>query len=424
MATLSVCISEKYKTSEDILAQLKDVCIDDIPYERDLSTFTTTDIPQALKEYMLGFMEMNIAISPVAYPSIPKMHNDCINFVADLWNAPRDTNGNPKFFGIATIGSSEACIMAGVSMLSRWKKRNQKKLHDKIKKPNIIVSSAFQVCWKKFADLFDVELREIPITKVFFTMQVDKLDAAIDDYTIGIASFFANTQAGLYDDIKSINDVVENNNKQFNRDVTIHVDAASGGFYAPFIQPNILFDFRLKNVVSVNASGHKFGLAPTSIGWLIFRGDRYLSDALKNELDYLGGGILKDVGINFSKSAMPLAAQYFLFKTLEVIGYKELISSADNVSKYIESEIRLIPQLRVLVKGDISTVIYTVSDNCDLSLHELEEKLRTDYRWQVPTYELPHTGVYVHRVVVRTDLTLELAHSFIDDVKKAISSLL
>lgn len=422
MGALSDYITDKCLSMPNIIRELKRVCHNDIPYVNDLSTFTTTDIPRELKEYMLHFAEMNLAISHVAYPSILEMHDYCINFIANLWYAPRNEKDNSQFFGISTIGSSEACIMAGVSMLYHWKKRNQHRLHCDIK-PNLIVSAAFQVCWKKFADLFDVELRQIPITNTFYTMQVDHIEAAIDDHTIGIVSIFANTQAGLYDDTKAIDDLIEDNNKRFDRKVTIHVDAASGGFFAPFIQPEILFDFRLKNVVSVNASGHKFGLTPPSIGWLVFRSEEYLSESLKNELDYLGGGVLKDVGFNFSKSAMPLAAQYFLFKTLGLSGYEALISSADKVSKYIENEINNIPQLKVLAKGDISTVIYTVDNHCKVDIHKLEEHLRDMYRWQVPTYELPNTGIYIHRVVVRTDFTMEMARNFIDTLKIAIASL-
>jgi len=422
MSTLSNYVSQKCKDA-NVLAPLKNVCDKDVPYSQDLSTFTTTDIPHELKEYLLGFMEMNIAISPVAYKSIPTMQSECIDFIADLWNAPRKSNGEAEFVGVATIGSSEACIMAGISMLSRWKKRNLRRFHYGTKKPNIIVSSALQVCWKKFADLFDVELRKIPITQTLCAMQVERLDEAIDDYTIGVASIFANTLAGLYDEVKAINDIVENNNKKYNRDVTIHVDAASGGFYAPFIQRDTLFDFQLKNVVSINASGHKFGLAPPAIGWLIFRGNEYLSDALKNELDYLGGSMLKDVGINFSKSAMPLASQYFLFKVLGVAGYGELISNCDKVSRYVADEISKIPELKLITKGDIPTVIYTTSDKYRFNLRDLEGKLRNDYKWQVPTYELPDIGLDVHRVVVRTDLTMQLAEEFINVLKTALKNL-
>lgn len=47
-------------------------------------------------------------------------------------------------------------------------------------------------------------------------------------------------------------------NKKNGWDMRIHVDAASGGFIAPFIFPDLEFDFRLKNVNSVSASGHKY----------------------------------------------------------------------------------------------------------------------------------------------------------------------
>ena len=46
-------------------------------------------------------------------------------------------------------------------------------------------------------------------------------------------------------------------NKKNGWNVGIHVDGASGAFVAPFMYPDLVWDFRLPNVVSVNASGHK-----------------------------------------------------------------------------------------------------------------------------------------------------------------------
>ncbi len=54
-------------------------------------------------------------------------------------------------------------------------------------------------------------------------------------------------------------------------DIPIHVDAASGGFLAPFCAPGLVWDFRLPRVKSISASGHKFSLAPLGVGWVIWR---------------------------------------------------------------------------------------------------------------------------------------------------------
>lgn len=388
----------------------------DVPYYRDLSSFTTTDLSKELLDYMFEFAPMNIAISLKANPSIKKMHDYCVDFIAKLWNAPESC------LGIATVGSSEACIMAAASMLSCWKK-SFKGVKNESRKPNLILSSAYQICWKKFSKYFDVELREIPVTEKKVKMQVDKLDALIDEYTIGVIGMFGNTQAGLYDDIEAINDIIEENNNRFGRNIKIHVDAASGGFFAPFIQPDKIFDFRLKNIASINASGHKYGLTPPSIGWLIFKNKDLINTSFCNTIDYLGGGVHEDIGINFSKSAMPLAAQYYLFNHLGFSGYKEIISKTDGVAQYIADEINKIPQIELVTKGNISTVIYTSSKDSDLDLRLLEKELRETYRWHIPTYELPDINTLVHRIVVRTDLKIEKAKELITDIKNILQKI-
>lgn len=420
MGILSDYISLRIRNHPELIPELEKVSCKDIAFDHDLSTFTTTDIPQELKEYMLQFIAMNIAISPKAFPSIIEMEKSCLDFIANLYHAPMDELGHHKTFGIATLGSSEACIMAGISMLYNWKKQNKNRILPANTKPNLIVSSAYQICWKKFTDMFDLELRKIPVNTHSCTIKVKLLESAIDENTIGVVGLFANTLTGCYDDIEKINDIVEQVNIKNNRTIPIHVDAASGGFFAPFIQPNILFDFRLKNIISISTSGHKFGFAPPSIGWLIFKNEHYINDALKNELDYLGGGLLKDIGINFSKSAMPLAAQYFLINTLKSDGYQSMIKELRTVTDYISTQLQQIPYVSIIAESNISTIIYSVK-NVDMFI--LEKYLREHYHWQVPAYKLPDSDIICQRIVVRTDLTMDLAKRFILDLKLSLQNL-
>ena len=368
MGILKEKISKEISNSPQIITQLKSIFEQDVPYDHDFSTFTTTDIPNELKKFMSDVAEMNIAISPKAFPSIKKMEKECIDFIAKLFHAQTDEQGNKNYIGVATVGSSEACIMAGISMLFNWRKKNDNRLKENIVKPNMIISDAYQICWKKFTDMFGVELRLVH-TDDKCRIKIDELETAIDENTIGIVALFANTLTGCYDNI---------------------------------------------------VSGHKFGLVPPSIGWLIFRNDTLMNSPLKNELDYLGGGMLKDIGINFSKSGMPLVAQYFLIKVLGFDGYKELITKVDNMSKYMESELKKIPNLNIIAKGDISTVIYNV-DGIDMG--RLECLLRAKYHWQVPTYTLPNSNIICQRLVIRTDVTMDLANKFVADLKEAICYL-
>ena len=414
MGSLKETITKEILKHPKLIDEIKDVFNQDVPYDHDFSTFTTTEIPGELKQFIMNWAEMNIAISPKAFPSIKRMEKECIDFIAKMFHAEQD------YLGVATIGSSEACIIAGISMLLNWKKKNKSISKTSNEKPNLIISEAYQICWKRFADMFDVELRLIKTQNNDCTIMVGELEKHVDHNTIGIVALFANTLTGCYDNIFEINSIVEKIKKEKQLFIPIHIDAASGGFYAPFVTPNLIFDFRLKNITSISVSGHKFGLVPPSIGWLFFRNAEAFNSPLKNELDYLGGGLLKDVGINFSKSGMPLIAQYFLIKTLGFKGYKKIIMSIDKMSKYLENELRKISDLTIISKGDISTIIYKVEG---VDMYELENLLRDKFRWQVPTYKLPNSSTICQRLVVRSDMTKALSKQFISDLKNSINVL-
>ena len=81
----------------------------------------------------------------------------------------------------------------------------------------------------------------------------------------------------------------------------IHVDAASGGFVAPFLQPDLPWDFRVPRVASINSSGHKYGLVYPGVGWVIWRDAEALPEDLVFKVNYLGGE-MPTFALNFSRS--------------------------------------------------------------------------------------------------------------------------
>lgn len=83
-------------------------------------------------------------------------------------------------------------------------------------------------------------------------------------------------------------------------DTPIHVDAASGGFIAPFLYPELEWDFRLPLVKSINVSGHKYGLVYAGIGWVVWRSKEDLPEELIFHINYLGAD-QPTFTLNFSK---------------------------------------------------------------------------------------------------------------------------
>lgn len=182
------------------------------------------------------------------YPQSADIQNRCVNMIGELFHAPPGGDS----VGTSCIGSSEAIMLGVLAMKRRWKIKRQAE-GKPTDRPNIIMSSAVQVCWEKAARYFEVEEKYVYCTPDRYTIDPQEAVNLVDENTIGIAVILGTTYTGHYEDVKTINDLLE----EKGLDVSIHVDAASGGFVAPFVLPDLEWDFRLPRVVSINASGHK-----------------------------------------------------------------------------------------------------------------------------------------------------------------------
>jgi glutamate decarboxylase len=149
-------------------------------------------------------------------------------------------------------------MLAVLAMKKRWQnaRKAAKKPWDK---PNIVMSSAVQVCWEKAARYFEVEEKYVYCTPDRYVIDPEETVNLVDENTIGICVILGTTYTGEYEDAKAVNDLLIKKNI----DTVIHIDAASGGFVAPFVVPELEWDFRLEKVVSINASGHKYVLPPS-----------------------------------------------------------------------------------------------------------------------------------------------------------------
>ena len=184
-----------------------------------------------------------------------------------MWNTPEKSEWKT---GAPGIGSSEACMLAGVAAWLRWRAR-RKAAGQPFDKPNLVMSSAYQVVWEKFCQLWQIELRIVPITNTHPTLDIERTIEMCDENTICVVPIAGVTWTGMNDDIEALNDALEQYNRITGYEVPIHVDAASGGFILPFLNPEKKWDFRLKWVKSISTSGHKYGLVYPGVGWVIWR---------------------------------------------------------------------------------------------------------------------------------------------------------
>lgn len=401
---------------------IKDDLLDEGNARQNLCTFCQTYMDDEAVKLMAETLEKN-AIDKSEYPQTTDLENRCVNILADLWNAPKDES----FMGTSTVGSSEACMLGGMAMKFRWRNRAKALGMDVTsRKPNLVISSGYQVCWEKFCVYWDIEMRLVPMDEEHMSINVDKVLDYVDDYTIGVVGILGITYTGKYDDIKALDKKLEEYNKTAKLTVPMHIDAASGGMFAPFIEPELEWDFRLKNVVSISTSGHKYGLVYPGIGWVLWRDKEYLPQELVFDVSYLGGKI-PTMAINFSRSASQIIGQYYNFLRYGFEGYRQIHQRTKDVAMFLASELEKTGLFQIYNNGEnLPIVCYKLRDdvNVDWTLYDLADRLLMK-GWQVPAYPLPADlqDTIIQRIVCRADLSHNLAELYLRDLKAAIEDL-
>jgi glutamate decarboxylase len=387
---------------------------------QNLATFCQTwDDP-----YVHKLMDESINknwIDKEEYPQSAAIDLRCVNMLADLWNAPKAEEGAT---GTNTIGSSEACMLGGMAMKWRWRAR-QRAAGRPTDKPNLVCGPV-QVCWHKFGRYWDVEIREIPMEHGRLYLDPERMLAACDENTIGVVPTFGVTHTGAYEYPEALSDALDDLQRRTGLDIDMHIDAASGGFLAPFCAPDVVWDFRLPRVKSISASGHKYGLAPLGCGWIIWRDAASLPEDLVFKVDYLGGQI-GTFAINFSRPAGQVIAQYYEFLRLGREGYAKVQMSAYRVAAYLANEIGKLGPFDFFSRGfpneGIPAVSFTIKPDANpgYSLYDLSDRLRVG-GWQVPAFALSGNAfdISVIRIMCRRGFSMDMASLFVRDFNAAI----
>lgn len=389
----------------------------------NLATFVTTYMDSYATRLMNEAININY-IDETEYPRIAVMNGKCINIIANLWNSPEKAKWKT---GAPAIGSSEACMLGGVAAWLRWRERRMKagKPYDK---PNFVISSAYQVVWEKFAQLWQIEMRTVPLTKDKLTMNADDAVAMCDENTICVVPIEGVTWSGLNDDVEALDAALEKYNSKTGNEVCIHVDAATGGFILPFLNPEKKWDFRLKWVYSISVSGHKFGLVYPGLGWVIWRGADYLPKDMSFSVNYLGANITQ-VGLNFSRPAAQILGQYYQFIRLGFQGYKEVQNSSMEVCRYLHESIGNMPQFCNYSKELVNPLFIwhmesSHAEEARWTLFDLQDKLKQN-GWMVPAYTMPADiqDMIVMRLVVRQGFSRDMADMLLGDIAAAVEEL-
>jgi glutamate decarboxylase len=416
----------------------------------NLATFVTTYMDDEAGRLMSETANKN-AIDWDEYPQTVALQDRCVNMLSRLYGASEHHDG----VGTATVGSSEAIHLAGLAMKFRWRTaRTAAGLPSD--RPNIVMGANVQVCWEKFARYFDVEPRYVPLTPTRFIIGVDEAMALVDENTIGVVGILGSTYTGEYEPIAALDAALTKLCNERNAtassatdaaaggafdtgaegvaggggasrwtwDIPLHVDAASGGFVAPFLTPELLWDFRLPRVRSINVSGHKYGLVYPGVGWVIWRESADLPKELIFEVDYLGGSHA-NFGLNFSRGAAQIVAQYYNLIRLGRRGYTEIMESLAETARWLASELGQLHGIEIVTAGsDLPVVCLRLAADVSYSVFDLSDRLRLR-GWVVPAYRMAADAesVAVLRFVVREGLSRDMAQCLVEDVVAAIKHL-
>ena len=414
----------KHRTPADIAYQIvKDETFPQTQPRLNLATFVTTYMDDYGTKLMNEAVGINY-IDETEYPRVAVMCGRCINMVANMWHSPEQSDWKT---GAVGIGSSEACMLGGVAAWLRWRERRKAegKPYDK---PNLVMSSAYQVVWEKFCQLWQIEMRTVPITHRHPTLNVEEAIKMCDENTICVVPIAGVTWTGMNDDIEALNFALDGFNARTGYNIPIHVDAASGGFILPFLYPEKKWDFRLKWVLSISTSGHKYGLVYPGLGWVIWKDKSYLPKDMSFSVNYLGANITQ-VGLNFSRPAAQILGQYYNFIHLGFEGYKEIHSNSMAIAKYCHEQIGKMSCFKNYSERlENPLFIWYLEPEYEKTakwtLYDLQDKLM-QHGWMVPAYSMPKNieDMVVMRIVVRQGMSRDMADMLIGDIKNAVAEL-
>jgi len=385
----------------------------------NVATFVTTWMEPQADRLIAECLDKNM-IDKDEYPQTAEIESRCVHMLSRLWHAPDPDSAT----GCSTTGSSEAAMLGGLALKRRWQRRREATGRTG-GRPNLVTGINVQVCWEKFANYWDVELRTVPMDGDRYHMTADEAVKLCDENTIGVVAVLGSTYDGSYEPVQEICAALDDYQARTGIDVPVHVDGASGAFVAPFLDPEVVWDFRLPRVASINASGHKYGLVYPGVGWILWRDAAALPDDLIFWVNYLGDS-MPTFALNFSRPGAQVVAQYYNFIRLGFSGYRRVHGYSREVATRLSGKIAELGPFELLTKGDeLPVFAFTLRDGVkNFSVFDVSDAMR-ERGWQVPAYTFPSNreDLAALRVVVRRGFTHDLADMLLDDLSRALPRL-
>jgi glutamate decarboxylase len=385
----------------------------------NVATFVSTWMEPQAEKLMAECFDKNM-IDKDEYPQTAELESRCVSILSNLWSAPDAGNAT----GCSTTGSSEAAMLGGLALKRKWQKRRQAE-GKPADKPNLVMGINVQVCWEKFANYWDVEMRLVPMEGDRFNLSPEEAVKLCDENTIGVVGILGSTFDGSYEPIADLCERLDKFQEETGLDIPVHVDGASGAMIAPFIDPDLVWDFRLPRVASINTSGHKYGLVYPGVGWIVWRDTDALPDDLIFWVNYLGDN-MPTFALNFSRPGSQVVAQYYNFLRLGFDGYRRVQGYAREVATRLADTIAELGPFELLTRGDeLPVFAFKLKEDVDnYTVFDVSNAMR-ERGWQLPAYTFPEnrTDLAALRVVVRRGFTHDLADLLVEDLQRQLPRL-
>lgn len=385
----------------------------------NLASFVTTWMEPEANDLFALTASKNF-IDAEEYPRTAELEHRCVNMIANLFGAGAAPG---EAVGTSTVGSSEAILLAGMALKRTWQHRRTAAGLD-TDRPNIVLGRHVHVCWEKLCRYFEIEPRWVAVTGDHIGLDIDTAVGLVDERTIGVVAVLGNTFTGAFDDVEALSAALDALEGRTGLDVGIHVDAASGGFVAPFAYPDLTWDFRVPRVRSINTSGHKYGLVYAGVGWALWRDRSHLPDELLFHDNYLGNDQIT-FSLNFSKGAAQVVGQYYNLIRLGFEGYRAITANLLDLAGHLAEAVGASEAFTVVsTQRALPVVTMRLTDESRFGAHDVADQLRAR-GWIVPAYTLPpdRDTTNVLRVVVREGCNESLLDALVEHTAAVVKDL-
>jgi sphinganine-1-phosphate aldolase len=341
------------------------------------------------------------------FPSITKFEAEIVAMTAQMLGAGQSGGLGPDggVCGTVSSGGTESILLA-MKAYRDWGRARKG-----ITRPEIVAPLTAHAAFDKAAQYFGIRLIKIPVGEDC-RADLHAARRAINRNTVALVGSAPSFPHGVIDPIQELSEIA------LARGIGFHTDACLGGFVLPWARqlgysvPE--FDFKLPGVTSISVDTHKYGYAAKGSSVILYRGQDLRQFQYYATGDWMGGLYVTPT-FSGSRPGGLSAACWAAMLSLGRQGYLDATRSILETADWIKTEIRAIPELRIL--GEPLWVIAFTSDSLDI-YRVLEEM--TQRHWSLNGLFNPPA---VHICITLRHTQPGVKERLIEDLKESIQAV-